>query len=111
MNPSDLSRLAVPPAPGRVSPLAGAPSLQSIVAAASAMVPELRKQAARTEAERRLSAEEPLVPVAELVYSKQSFGRVKWVLAVPEDSRYRTPQDLQDATIATELVPVAPALR
>ena len=27
-----------------------------------------------------------LVPVCDLVYSKQSFGKVKWVLAVPEDS-------------------------
>src|SRR6058998_2934191 len=25
-----------------------------------------------------------LIPVADLVYAKQSFGRVKWVLAVPE---------------------------
>jgi ATP phosphoribosyltransferase len=43
-------------------------------------------------------------PLADLVYAKQSFGKVRWVLAVPEDSRYRTPQDLQGATIATELV-------
>ena len=45
-----------------------------------------------------------LVPLADLVYAKQSFGKVRWVLAVPEDSRYRSPQDLQGATIATELV-------
>jgi ATP phosphoribosyltransferase len=44
------------------------------------------------------------VPVADLVYAKQSFGRVKWVLAVPEDSPYRQPQDLAGKTIATELV-------
>ncbi len=43
-------------------------------------------------------------PLADLVYAKQSFGKVRWVLAVPEDSRYRTPQDLEGATIATELV-------
>jgi ATP phosphoribosyltransferase len=42
--------------------------------------------------------------LADLVYSKQSFGKVRWVLAVPEDSRYRTPKDLEGATIATELV-------
>ncbi len=42
--------------------------------------------------------------LADLVYAKQSFGRVRWVLAVPEDSRYRTPQDLEGGTIATELV-------
>ena len=43
-------------------------------------------------------------PLADLIYAKQSFGKVRWVLAVPEDSRYRTAQDLQGATIATELV-------
>ncbi len=45
-----------------------------------------------------------VVPVADLVYAKQSFGRVKWVLAVPEDSPYQRPQDLAGKTIATELV-------
>ncbi len=45
-----------------------------------------------------------IVPLADLVYAKQSFGKVRWVLAVPEDSRYQTPQDLEGATIATELV-------
>lgn len=45
-----------------------------------------------------------VVPVADLVYAKQSFGRVRWVLAVPDDSRFRTPQDLAGCTIATELV-------
>ena len=45
-----------------------------------------------------------MTPLADLVYAKQSFGKVRWVLAVPEDSRYRTPQDLEGATIATELV-------
>src|SRR6202008_2760892 len=43
-------------APGRVSPSASAAPLQDIVAAASALVPELRKTAAQTGAERRLSA-------------------------------------------------------
>jgi ATP phosphoribosyltransferase len=42
--------------------------------------------------------------LADLIYAKQSFGRVRWVLAVPEDSKYQTPQDLEGATIATELV-------
>ena len=50
--------------------------------------------------------EEPLVAVADLVYSKQSFGRVRWVLAVPEESAFRTPADLSGRTIATELVRV-----
>jgi len=48
----------------------------------------------------------PVVPVADLVYAKQSFGKVRWVLAVPEDSRYEKPTDLAGATIATELVRV-----
>ena len=42
--------------------------------------------------------------LADLVYAKQSFGKVRWVLAVPEDSRYRTAKDLEGATVATELV-------
>jgi ATP phosphoribosyltransferase len=46
----------------------------------------------------------PVVPIADLVYAKQSFGRVKWVLAVPEDSAFRRPEDLAGRTIATELV-------
>ena len=45
-----------------------------------------------------------IVPMADLVYAKQSFGKVRWVLAVPEESRYHRPQDLEGATIATELV-------
>jgi ATP phosphoribosyltransferase len=48
--------------------------------------------------------ETPVVPLADLIYAKQSFGRVRWVLAVPEDSRYQRPQDLEGATVATELV-------
>jgi ATP phosphoribosyltransferase len=44
--------------------------------------------------------------LADLVYAKQSFGKVRWVLAAPEDSRFRTPQDLKGAVIATELVQV-----
>jgi ATP phosphoribosyltransferase len=49
---------------------------------------------------------QPLETVSELVYAKQSFGKVKWVLAVPEESRFKTPADLEGATIATELVRV-----
>ena len=50
------------------------------------------------------AAAAPLVPVADLVYAKQSFGRVRWVLAVPEDAPFRRPQDLEGRTVATELV-------
>lgn len=47
-----------------------------------------------------------LTTVADLVYAKQSFGKVRWVLAAPEDSRFRTAEDFEGATIATELVRV-----
>src|SRR5919112_4131607 len=46
----------------------------------------------------------PVVSLADLVYAKQSFGKVRWVLAVPEDSRYQRAQDLEGGTVATELV-------
>lgn len=42
--------------------------------------------------------------VADLVYAKQSFGRVRWVLAVPESSSVQSVQDLEGKVIATELV-------
>ncbi len=45
-----------------------------------------------------------VVPVADLIYAKQSFGKVRWVLAVPEASEINSPKDLQGKTIATELV-------
>jgi ATP phosphoribosyltransferase len=48
----------------------------------------------------------PLARICDLVYAKQSFGKVRWVLAAPEDSRFTTPQDLEGCTIATELVSV-----
>ncbi len=48
----------------------------------------------------------PLTPVCDLVYSKQSFGKVRWVLAAPEDSSFRTAQDFEGKRIATELVRV-----
>jgi ATP phosphoribosyltransferase len=51
----------------------------------------------------------PLTSVADLIYAKQSFGKVRWVLAAPEDSRFKSPKDFADATIATELVRVTKA--
>jgi len=42
--------------------------------------------------------------VADLIYAKQSFGKVRWVLAVPEASPYQTVKDLEGKIIATELV-------
>jgi ATP phosphoribosyltransferase len=53
--------------------------------------------------------EPPLVRVCDLIYAKQSFGKVRWVLAAPEDSNFRTPEDLAGKTIATELVRVTKA--
>jgi ATP phosphoribosyltransferase len=47
-----------------------------------------------------------LTSIADLVYAKQSFGKVRWVLAVPEDSPARSAADLAGCTIATELVRV-----
>jgi ATP phosphoribosyltransferase len=42
--------------------------------------------------------------VTDLVYAKQSRGKVRWVLAVPQDSRFEKAEDLRDCIIATELV-------
>lgn len=42
--------------------------------------------------------------VTSLTYSKQSRQKVKWVLAVPEDSPYQRAEDLEGKIIATELV-------
>ena len=42
--------------------------------------------------------------VADLIYAKQSFGKVRWVLAVPEASPVRSVKDLEGKIIATELV-------
>lgn len=42
--------------------------------------------------------------VAELVYSKQSTRKVRWVLAVPENSTIHSVKDLEGKIISTELV-------
>ena len=42
--------------------------------------------------------------LADLIYAKQSFGKVRWVLAVPEASPFHTAKDLEGKIIATELV-------
>jgi len=47
-----------------------------------------------------------VVPVADLIYAKRSRGKVRWVLAAPEDSPFQRPQDLSGRIIATELVNV-----
>ncbi len=60
-------------------------------------------------AENQAATGNTVTAVADLVYSKQSFRKIRWVLAVPEDSQYRTARDLSGATIATELVRVTEA--
>src|SRR5256886_16703672 len=45
-----------------------------------------------------------VVTVTNLIYAKQSMGKVKWVLAVPEDSDFQKLEDLDGRIIATELV-------
>jgi ATP phosphoribosyltransferase len=47
-----------------------------------------------------------VVTVADLIYAKQSRGKVRWVLAVPETSGYQRAEDLTDCIVATELVNV-----
>lgn len=42
--------------------------------------------------------------ITSLTYSKQSRQKVKWVLAVPEDSPFQKAEDLAGKIIATELV-------
>jgi len=44
--------------------------------------------------------------VCDLVYAKQSFGTVRWVLAVPQASDIQTVADLEGKIVATELVGV-----
>ena len=42
--------------------------------------------------------------ITDLIYAKQSFGKVRWVLAVPEASSFKRVTDLEGKVIATELV-------
>jgi ATP phosphoribosyltransferase len=42
--------------------------------------------------------------VVDLIYAKQSFGKVRWVLAVPDSSPFKSVKDLEGKIIATELV-------
>lgn len=45
-----------------------------------------------------------VVEVEDLIYAKVSMRPVRWVLAVPESSPFRTVKDLQGKRIATEVV-------
>lgn len=51
-----------------------------------------------------LENEADVVTVADLIYARQSFGKVRWVLAVPEASPVQSVKDLEGKIIATELV-------
>jgi ATP phosphoribosyltransferase len=51
-------------------------------------------------------AEEEVVQLAELIFSKVSRRPVRWVLAVPNDSPIQHVQDLQGKRIATEVVQI-----
>jgi ATP phosphoribosyltransferase len=44
--------------------------------------------------------------VCELIYSKATSGPASWVLAVPDESKVKKPQDLEGGIVATELVNV-----
>jgi len=44
--------------------------------------------------------------VSDLIYAKRSRGKVRWVLAAPEDSPFQRAEDLSEKIIATELVNV-----
>ena len=47
-----------------------------------------------------------VVTVSDLIYAKRSRGKVRWVLAAPEDSPFHKAEDLAGKIIATELVSV-----
>jgi ATP phosphoribosyltransferase len=47
-----------------------------------------------------------VVEVADLIYAKQTLGKVRWVLAAPENSSIRNVKDLEGKIVATELVQV-----
>jgi ATP phosphoribosyltransferase len=51
-----------------------------------------------------VESEAEVVEVAELIYSKATANPYRWVLAVPEGSPIRGPQDLEGMRIATEMV-------
>ena len=53
-----------------------------------------------------LENEAAVVEVADLIYAKQTLGKVRWVLAVPEQSAFQSVKDLEGKIIATELVKV-----
>lgn len=51
--------------------------------------------------------EQDVVEICELSYSRASSNPAKWVLAVPNESPVKKPEDLEGKIVATELVNVA----
>lgn len=51
-------------------------------------------------------AKADVIYVENLLYAKQGINKVRWVLAVPEDSDIKSVKDLQNKRISTELVEV-----
>lgn len=51
-----------------------------------------------------IESQRDVVEVCELIYGKQGLRPVCWVLAVPNDSKIKKPEDLKGKRIATELV-------
>ena len=47
-----------------------------------------------------------VIEIAELAYSKSTSRPARWVLAVPNESKVKTPEELRGGIIATELVNV-----
>lgn len=47
-----------------------------------------------------------VVRITDLIYAKQGLNKVRWVLAVPQDSGIKTVKDLNGKRVATELVSV-----
>src|ERR1700721_4090873 len=47
-----------------------------------------------------------VIELAEFIYAKQRLARVRWVLAVPEDSAIHAVSDLEGKVIATEVVKI-----
>ena len=45
-----------------------------------------------------------VVEVCDLIYSRASVKKSRWVLCVPESSSYQKPEDLAGKRVATELV-------
>ena len=42
-------------------------------------------------------------PICDLIYAKQSFGKVRWVLAAPEDSDIKSAKDLEAQALSANV--------